>query len=102
MGENRLIFALEPKLEKAAETLVLRSGPKFMCSCVSISTFGFGAKQENLKKLMQGRLKIWTEDSHIDFVNLTQVKISKNDSNIICTSTKVVALCKILRVWLKN
>ena len=55
-----------------------------------------------LAALGQGRLKIWTEDSHIDFLNLTQVKISKNDSNTICTCTKVVALRKILRVWCKN
>ena len=33
-GENRLIFALEPKLELDAETLVLHSGPKFLCFVV--------------------------------------------------------------------
>ena len=31
LGENRLIFALDPKLELDAETtLVLHSGPKFL------------------------------------------------------------------------
>ena len=34
LGENWLIFALESKLEKAAETLVLHLGPKFMCLVV--------------------------------------------------------------------
>ena len=31
LGENILIFALDPKLKCAAEILVLHSGPKFMC-----------------------------------------------------------------------
>ena len=31
LGENWLIFALEPKLELDAETLILHSGPKFLC-----------------------------------------------------------------------
>ena len=31
LGENILIFALDPKLKFAAEILVLLSGPKFMC-----------------------------------------------------------------------
>ena len=34
LGENRLIFALDPKLELDAETLVLHSGPKFLCLVV--------------------------------------------------------------------
>ena len=34
LGENRLIFALEPKLEMDAETLVLHLGPKFLCFVV--------------------------------------------------------------------
>ena len=34
LGENRLIFALDPKLEVDAETLVLHSGPKFLCLVV--------------------------------------------------------------------
>ena len=33
-GANRLIFALDPKLELDAETLVLHSGPKFLCLVV--------------------------------------------------------------------
>ena len=31
LGENGLIFALDPKLEMDTETLVLQSGQKFMC-----------------------------------------------------------------------
>ena len=34
LGENWLIFALEPKLELDAETLILHSGPKFLCFVV--------------------------------------------------------------------
>ena len=34
LGANRLIFALDPKLEMDAETLVLHSGPKFLCFIV--------------------------------------------------------------------
>ena len=34
LGENTLIFALDPKLDWAAETLVLHSGPKFTCLVV--------------------------------------------------------------------
>ena len=34
LGENRHIFALEPKLELDTETLILHSGPKFLCSAV--------------------------------------------------------------------
>ena len=31
LGKNQLIFALDPKHELDAETLILRSGPKFLC-----------------------------------------------------------------------
>ena len=34
LGENQLIFALEPKLELDAETIVLHSGPKLLCFVV--------------------------------------------------------------------
>ena len=34
LGANRLIFALDPKQELDAETLVLPSGPKFLCFVV--------------------------------------------------------------------
>ena len=34
LGENRLIFALEPNLKMDTETLVLHSGHKFMCFVV--------------------------------------------------------------------
>ena len=33
-GANRLIFAIDPKLELDAETLVLHSAPKFLCFVV--------------------------------------------------------------------
>ena len=34
LGENWLIFALDPNLELDAETLVFHSGPKFLCFLV--------------------------------------------------------------------
>ena len=34
LGANRHIFALDPKRELDAETLVLPSGPKFLCFVV--------------------------------------------------------------------
>ena len=34
LGANRLIFALDPKLEMDTETLILHSGQKFMCFVV--------------------------------------------------------------------
>ena len=34
LGANQLIFAFDPKLEMDAETLVLHSGPKFLCFIV--------------------------------------------------------------------
>ena len=34
LEENQLIFALEPKIELEAETLILHSGPKFLCFVV--------------------------------------------------------------------
>ena len=36
LGANRLIFALDPKCELDAETLILPSGPKFSCFVVHI------------------------------------------------------------------
>ena len=34
LGANQLIFALDPKVEMETETLVLHSGPKFLCFVV--------------------------------------------------------------------
>ena len=34
LGENWLIFALDPNLELDAETLIFHSGPKFLCFLV--------------------------------------------------------------------
>ena len=34
LGANRLIFALDPKRKLDAETLLLHSGPKFLCFVV--------------------------------------------------------------------
>ena len=31
LGENQLIFALDPKLKMDTEVLILHSGQKFMC-----------------------------------------------------------------------
>ena len=50
LGENRLIFALDPKQELDPESLVLHSGPKFLCFVVLVSTFDFGTKQKMCPK----------------------------------------------------
>ena len=45
LGANWLIFALDPKQDLNIETLILPSGPKFLCFEVHfISTFDFGTK----------------------------------------------------------
>ena len=44
----------------------------------------------------------WTPYWSWFFVDLKPVEISKNHSNIICTSIKVVWICKVWRVGLKN
>ena len=44
----------------------------------------------------------WTPYSSLFFVNLKPVEISNNHKNIICTSIKVVQICKVWRVWQKN
>ena len=45
---------------------------------------------------------IWTGRLEGFFVNLKPVEISKNHSNIIWSSLKVVLILKIWRMWLKN
>ena len=39
LGENWLIFALDPNLELDAETLVFHSGPKFLCFVVYFNKY---------------------------------------------------------------
>ena len=38
-GANRLIFALDSKLDMDAETLILHSGPKFLCFLVHFDIY---------------------------------------------------------------
>ena len=50
-GANRLIFALDPKRKLDAETLVLHSGPKFLCFVVHLyKYFLFWYQTENVSK----------------------------------------------------
>ena len=51
LGANRLIFALDPKLEMDTETLVLHSGQKFMCFVVQFhENFRFWYQTGNVPK----------------------------------------------------
>ena len=51
LGENWLIFALDPNLELDAETLVFHSGPKFLCFLVDFyKYFWFWCQTENVSK----------------------------------------------------
>ena len=51
MGENRLIFALDPKQGLDAESLILHSGPKFLCFIVDFyKYFWFWYQTENVSE----------------------------------------------------
>ena len=50
----------------------------------------------------QGLLYTWTDSLGTFLVTFVIMKISKNDSNIICRSSKNITFSKIWRVWLKN
>ena len=51
LGENWLIFALDPNLQLDAETLVFHSGPKFMCFLVDFyKYFWFWCETEIVSK----------------------------------------------------
>ena len=51
LGENWLIFALDPNLELDAETLVFHSGPKFFCFLVDFyKYFWFWCQTEIVSK----------------------------------------------------
>ena len=52
--------------------------------------------------LYKDKLQEWTGHSTLISENLKIVEISKNNFNTIETSSKVVLIFKIWRVWLKN
>ena len=52
--------------------------------------------------LGQRLLHTWTDRLGAFFVTFVIMKISKNDSNTICRSSKNITFSKIWRVWLKN
>ena len=77
---NHLIFALDPKLDMNAETLILHSGPKFLyLQQFFISTFEFVMKQKLLpKKFMPGFGQ--SQKSHllkISFAFLTHLELCR-------------------------
>ena len=51
---------------------------------------------------MQRLLHTWTDSLGTFFETFAKMKISKNDSNTICRSSKNIAFPKIWRMWLKN
>ena len=50
----------------------------------------------------QGLLYTWTSSLGAFLPTFVTMKISKNDSNIICRSSKNITFLKIWRLWLKN
>ena len=59
LGENWLIFALDPNLELDAETLVFHSGPKFLCFLVDFyKYFWFWCQTEIVSEKVYA--VIWT------------------------------------------
>ena len=52
--------------------------------------------------LGQRLLHTWTSSLGTFFPTFVKMKISKDDSNIICRSSKNITFPKIWRVWLKN
>ena len=56
----------------------------------------------NLNNISQRLLHTWTDSLGTFFQTLIIMKISKNDSNIICRSSKDITFFKIWREWLKN
>ena len=55
-----------------------------------------------LRRATKGLLYTWTSSLGKFFPTFVMMKISKNDSNIICRSSKNTTFPKIWRVWLKN
>ena len=54
------------------------------------------------QRVTHGWLKNWIGRLLRFFWNLKPVKISKNDTNIICLSSKNTLFFKLTRMWLKN
>ena len=57
---------------------------------------------QSQRVIYQGLLYTWTSSLGTFFATFVMMKISKNDSNIICRSSKNITFPKIWRVWLKN
>ena len=52
--------------------------------------------------IRQGLLYTWTDSLGAFFATFVIMKISKNDRNMNCRSSKDITFSKIWRVWLKN
>ena len=55
-----------------------------------------------LRTISQGLLYTWTDSLGTFFATFVIIKISVNDTNTICRSSKSITFPKIWRVWLKN
>ena len=74
LGENWLIFALDPNLELDAETLVFHSGPKFLCFLVDFyKYFWFWCQTEIVSEKVYA--VIWP------VLEITSLKVSKSMCN---------------------
>ena len=59
-------------------------------------------KERNIHLSNQGLLYTWTDSLGTFFATFVIIKISVNDTNTICRSSKSITFPKIWRVWLKN
>ena len=79
-------------------------GPKeHLCEFLGgFEHFYFRGSKITPPSLDQGLLYTWTDSLGTFFATFLIIKISVNDTNTICRSSKSITFPKIWRVWLKN
>ena len=84
MGGNQLIFALDPKLKLDPETLVLHSGPKFLCFVEHLyKYFCFWYQTEILSEKVYAVIWPVLEITSLEFCeNRNNKKLSKREQTI--------------------
>ena len=87
LGENWLIFALDPNLELDAETLVFHSGPKFLCFLVDFyKYFWFWCQTEIVSEKVYA--VIWS------VLEITSLKFHYKTSTTATTKMNLMQQCK--------
>ena len=81
LGENWLIFALDPNLELDAETLVFHSGPKFLCFLVDFyKYFWFWCQTEIVSEKVYAVIWPVLEISSLNIILIRHVDLSMQGS----------------------